>query len=84
MICHILHFICPPNMLFHVKYFIHQVTCGPYGKGYTISLPTDLLKSIAPALKWGLLLLKVALATQGKLKNSFLHSSPLLTSTISN
>ena len=59
----------------------YQVVCGPNNKGYTIHLPTTLLKTIAPALKWGLLLLKVALATQGTIKNSLLLSSPLLSST---
>ena len=44
----------------------YQVPCGPNGKGYEFKIPTDLVKSILPALRWGLLFLKVAMATQGK------------------
>jgi hypothetical protein len=53
----VLYFVCP------VKRVI--VCCGPKGKGYKLSVPTALLRTIAPALKWGFLLLKIALATQG-------------------
>ena len=60
---------------------IYQVVCGPNNKGYTIHLPTTLLKTIAPALKWGLLLLKVALATQGII--NIILSSPLSNSIFS-
>eukprot|EP01035_Chromulina_nebulosa_P019418 gene19418-25294_t len=34
-------------------------------KGYVINIPTDLLRKLAPAFKWGLIFLKLALATQG-------------------
>ena len=52
-----LYFVCPVTRKF--------VACGPEGKGYKFSVPTALLRTIAPALKWGFLLMKVALATQG-------------------
>ena len=39
--------------------------CGPDGNGYTFKIASALVKSMVPALKWGLLFLKVALATQG-------------------
>ena len=52
-----LFFVCPVSGA--------VVTCGPQGKGYPLNIPTALLKAIAPALKWGVFFLKVALATQG-------------------
>jgi hypothetical protein len=41
------------------------VSCGVDGKGYTISSPTSLLKTIVPVMKYGVLFIKIALATQG-------------------
>ena len=41
------------------------VSCGVDGKGYTISSPTSLLKTIVPVMKYGVLFVKIALATQG-------------------
>ena len=52
-----LFFICPISGA--------VVKCGPQGKGYPLNIPTALLKAVAPALKWGVVFLKVALATQG-------------------
>ena len=52
-----LFFVCPVTR--------QVVPCGPEGQGYLISLPTALLRALAPALRWGVLFLKVALATQG-------------------
>ena len=39
--------------------------CGRKGKGYNIKLPTEELKTIVPALRWGIFFLKAGLATQG-------------------
>ena len=50
-------FICPVSLM--------EVDCGPEGKGYAIEVPTETLKTIAPALRFGLLALKIGLATQG-------------------
>jgi hypothetical protein len=36
------------------------------GNGYEFKIPTELLKTILPALRWGLLFLRIALATQGE------------------
>ena len=52
-----LHFFCPITR--------KRVPCGPDGKGYSISLPSKLLKAVLPAMKMGLIFLKVALASQG-------------------
>ena len=52
-----LHFFCPITR--------KRVPCGPDGKGYSISLPSKLLKALLPAMKMGLIFLKVALASQG-------------------
>ena len=52
-----LHFFCPITR--------KRVPCGPDGKGYSISLPSKLLKTLLPAMKIGLVFLKVALASQG-------------------
>ena len=41
------------------------VPCGPKSEGYSIKLQSEQLKAVLPALKWGLMFLKVALATQG-------------------
>jgi hypothetical protein len=53
----LLQFVCPVTG--------EVVPCGPEGKGYIVSAPTELLKVLAPALIWGLIFLRVALATQG-------------------
>lgn len=50
-------FVCPVKL--------ETVKCGKDGNGYVIDVPTKLLRSAVPFLKIGLLLLKVALATQG-------------------
>jgi hypothetical protein len=50
-------FVCPITM--------KQVPCGHDGNGYIVDVPTRRLKELAPVLKFGLLFLKVALATQG-------------------
>jgi hypothetical protein len=39
--------------------------CGQDGKGYRVKLPSQLLKVLAPALRWGFLAIKIILATQG-------------------
>ena len=57
-----LYFICPVTG--------QAVPCGPpyaphNGKGYLIKVPTALVRALAPALKWGVIFLKVALASQG-------------------
>jgi len=39
--------------------------CGRKGRGYNIKLPTSSLRTIVPALRWGLFFLKAGLATQG-------------------
>jgi hypothetical protein len=52
-----LFFICPLSN--------KMMRCGPEGKGYVISMPTEALQVAAPALKWGMRIVKVALATQG-------------------
>ena len=52
-----LHFFCPITR--------KRVPCGPDGKGYSISLPSKLLKALLPAMKIGLIFLKLALASQG-------------------
>jgi hypothetical protein len=48
-----------------VLLFICPISGKAVGTGYTIEIPTALLKTIVPALKWGLIFLKLALATQG-------------------
>mmetsp|Transcript_14402 Transcript_14402/g.13019 ORF Transcript_14402/g.13019 Transcript_14402/m.13019 type:complete len:243 (+) Transcript_14402:933-1661(+) len=53
----IILFVCPISK--------RIVPCGPKGKGYEINIPTYLLRIIAPTLKWGLLFMKLALASQG-------------------
>ncbi len=53
----VLVFVCPVTM--------QEVPCGPDGKGYEICLPSSLFKAAIPALKWGFMFLKMALATQG-------------------
>ena len=53
----VLYFVCPVTRKI--------VPCGRKGKGYKLSVPTLLLRTIAPALKWGFLFLKIALASQG-------------------
>ena len=50
-----------------------QVKCGPKGKGYKFKLPSHLLKMLAPALRWGLLVMKIILATQGNEIQAVLH-----------
>ena len=57
-----LFFICPVTG--------QAVPCGPpkpphNGKGYLINVPTALVKALTPALQWGMIFLKVALASQG-------------------
>ena len=57
-----LFFICPVTG--------QAVPCGPpaaphNGKGYLIKIPTAMVRTLAPALRWGVIFLKVALATQG-------------------
>jgi len=52
-----LFFICPVTM--------RMVPCGPDNKGYVIEMPTELVKQAVPVLKVGLLITKIALATQG-------------------
>ena len=57
-----LFFICPVTG--------RAVPCGPpyaphNGKGYLIKVPTALVRALAPALQWGVIFLKVALASQG-------------------
>ena len=42
-----------------------KVPCGPNGDGYEICIPSEMLKVAVPALKYGIILLKVAFATQG-------------------
>ena len=53
----VLVFICPVMK--------KEVPCGPHGRGYAITLPTEVFKRSIPALKWGFMFLKVALSTQG-------------------
>jgi hypothetical protein len=48
-----------------VLIFICPISGKAVGTGYTIEIPTALLKTIVPALKWGLIFLKLALASQG-------------------
>jgi len=48
-----------------VLIFFCPISGKAVGTGYTIEIPTALLKKIVPALKWGLIFLKLALATQG-------------------
>ena len=48
-----------------VLIFFCPISGKAVGTGYTIEIPTALLKTIIPALKWGLIFLKLALATQG-------------------
>jgi len=50
-------FVCPVTC--------REVECGPSGDGYDISVPTPALKTLVPALRFGLLVLKIGLATQG-------------------
>jgi hypothetical protein len=52
-----LHFFCPVTR--------RRVPCGPDGRGYVICVPSKLLKALMPALRIGLVFLKVALASQG-------------------
>ena len=57
-----LFFICPVTG--------QAVPCGPpkfphNGKGYLIKVPTAMVRALAPALQWGVIFLKVALASQG-------------------
>ena len=52
-----LFFLCPITHKF--------VTCGPKGKGYPINMPRAWVRALAPALKVGLLVLKIVLAFQG-------------------
>ena len=57
-----LFFICPVTG--------RAVPCGPprpphNGKGYLIKIPTAMVRALAPALQWGVIFLKVALASQG-------------------
>ena len=52
---------------------IPQVKCGPSGKGYKFKLPSHLLKMLAPALRWGLLIMKIILATQGEASQTSQH-----------
>ena len=57
-----LFFICPVTG--------QAVSCGPpyaphNGKGYQIKVPTALVRALAPALQWGVIFLKIALASQG-------------------
>ena len=53
----VLLFICPVSLKIMI--------CGRKGRGYNIKLPTSSLKTIVPALRWGLFFLKAGLATQG-------------------
>jgi len=48
-----------------VLIFFCPISGKAVGTGYTIKIPTASLKTIVPALKWGLIFLKLALATQG-------------------
>jgi len=50
-------FVCPITM--------KPVECGPDKKGYQIAVSTETMKMLAPVLKFGLLFLKVGLASQG-------------------
>ena len=55
-------FICPVTG--------QAVPCGPpcdphNGKGYLIKVPSAMVRALAPALQWGVIFLKVALASQG-------------------
>jgi len=53
----VLLFVCPVSMKI--------MKCGRKDKGYNIKLPTENLKKIVPALKWGMFFLKAGLASQG-------------------
>ena len=50
-------FVCPVTL--------QEVECGPSGTGYPMSVPTSALKALVPALRFGLVVLKIGLATQG-------------------
>ena len=52
-----LFFVCPVTL--------QEVPCGPNNKGYPISIPTAALRTVVPALRFGLVVLKIGLATQG-------------------
>jgi hypothetical protein len=53
----VLVFVCPVLM--------REVPCGPDGKGFPLRQLTKTMKRVLPALKWGLIFLKLALSTQG-------------------
>ena len=53
----ILIFVCPVTL--------QEVPCGPDDMGYPISVPTTAFKAIVPALRFGLVALKIGLSTQG-------------------
>ena len=52
-----LHFFCPVTCKF--------VPCGVDGEGYPLSIPHDWLTKLAPALQFGVSLLKVLVVTRG-------------------
>ena len=53
------------RLTFFCPILLEEVPCGPDGHGYDLKLPTKTLKTLIPALKMGLLFLRVALASQG-------------------
>jgi hypothetical protein len=53
----IIQFYCPVTG--------ERVPCGPDGNGYKVRVPNSLLKTVLPALSWGVFFLRVALSTQG-------------------
>jgi len=55
------------RLVFFCPVTLKQMKCGPKGgdlKGYVVKVPTALLRTIVPALKWGVFFLRIALATQ--------------------
>ena len=54
------------NVIVSTEYL--KVPCGKDGQGYSFKIPGKLVKTLLPALKWGLLFLRIALATQGTIQ----------------
>lgn len=72
--CLFISSIPPSHVLFFSLLFssllLFKVRCGPEGNGYDFKIPTHLVKVLAPALRWGLLAMKIILASQGKSNDS--------------
>ena len=60
----------PPSHVLFSSLLLFKVRCGPDGNGYDFKIPTHLVKVLAPALRWGLLAMKIILASQGKSNDS--------------